>query len=346
MDSEAVAERTSSSSPGAAEALLDYPGTIPTTLNTAYAYQDRAIALWPDHVAGWKVGRIGPPWHRSVRGRTGHRPHVFSAPRGIRLAPPRRWSNSRCSRAASRPSRPNSCSGSGRMRNPTKCTGSARRGGGARLGLPRRDRGQRAVPLAAINELGPTVVVSDFGNNAGLLLGPAIPQWRRRPFESLTCETFIDDVCVGQGGAASLPGGPLAAVAFALGRCARRGLPMKAGYVISTGAATGIHEIRIGQTARVKFDGLAELLCRGSAGRQKRAHLIQTSAAPPPPVRWCSHADNFRRLEPTRVPRRRLPLTMNSVSSLRHAPRVIAVCCGFVCSASGKDDSTNVQVAC
>jgi 2-keto-4-pentenoate hydratase len=37
---------------------------------------------------------------------------------------------------------------------------------------------------------------------------------------------------------------------------------MKSGYVISTGAATGIHDIRIGQTARVKFAGVAELLCR------------------------------------------------------------------------------------
>ena len=45
-----------------ATALPDFPGSIPATLNTAYAYQDRAIALWPDFVAGWKVGRIGEPW--------------------------------------------------------------------------------------------------------------------------------------------------------------------------------------------------------------------------------------------------------------------------------------------
>src|SRR5260370_39663429 len=45
-----------------ATALPDFPGSIPATLNTAYAYQDRAIALWPDFVAGWKVGRVGEPW--------------------------------------------------------------------------------------------------------------------------------------------------------------------------------------------------------------------------------------------------------------------------------------------
>jgi hypothetical protein len=43
MDSEAVAEDFVRARLGA-EARLDFPGTIPTTLNTAYAYQDRAIA--------------------------------------------------------------------------------------------------------------------------------------------------------------------------------------------------------------------------------------------------------------------------------------------------------------
>ena len=60
----------------------------------------------------------------------------------------------------------------------------------------------------------------------------------------------------------SLPGGPFAALAFALSRCARRGLPMKSGYVVSTGATTGIHDIAIGQEARVVYDGVGELLCR------------------------------------------------------------------------------------
>jgi 2-keto-4-pentenoate hydratase len=106
------------------------------------------------------------------------------------------------------------------------------------------------------------VVVSDFGNHSGLLLGPAIPQWRTRSHESLVCETLIEERSVGRGGAVSLPGGLMAAVAFTLGRCARRGLPLKAGYVISTGATTGSHTIRIGQSARVRFAGLAELHCR------------------------------------------------------------------------------------
>jgi 2-keto-4-pentenoate hydratase len=126
-------------------------------------------------------------------------------------------------------------------------------------------------PLAAINDLGAAVVVSDFGNNAGLLLGPVIPEWRTRPFESLKTETFIEGKSVGRGGALSLPGGPFASLAFALSRCARRGLPMKSGYLVSTGATTGVHDIRIGQEARVVFEGCGELLCRAVPAQKAAA---------------------------------------------------------------------------
>ena len=38
-------------------------------------------------------------------------------------------------------------------------------------------------PLGAINELGPIAVISDFGNNNGLVVGPEIPDWRTSGFE-------------------------------------------------------------------------------------------------------------------------------------------------------------------
>jgi 2-keto-4-pentenoate hydratase len=105
-------------------------------------------------------------------------------------------------------------------------------------------------------------VVSDFGNNAGLVLGPEIAGWRQLDEASLRCETFIDGVSVGQGGAGSVPGGLGAALAFALGCCARRGFPLRAGALVTTGAATGIHDILPGQLARITFQPGGELQCR------------------------------------------------------------------------------------
>src|SRR5690606_6753832 len=47
--------------------LERYPGEPPPDLASAYAIQDTAIALWPDRIAGWKVGLV----HETHRERYG-----------------------------------------------------------------------------------------------------------------------------------------------------------------------------------------------------------------------------------------------------------------------------------
>ncbi len=119
----------------------------------------------------------------------------------------------------------------------------------------------RAARSPLINELGPTVVITDFGNNAGLILGPRVADWRARADTSLTCESFIEGKSVGKGAASDLPGGPVEALRFLLEHCARRGRPLNAGMLISTGAATGIHDIAAGERARVDFGTLGAIEC-------------------------------------------------------------------------------------
>jgi 2-keto-4-pentenoate hydratase len=117
-------------------------------------------------------------------------------------------------------------------------------------------------PLQNINDYGPAVVASDFGNNAGLLLGIEVADWQSRPLDTLNVETRIDGAVVGRGTAANVSGGPLAALAFALRVNARRGRPLKAGDFVSTGAATGVHSIQAGQSAEAIFTGIGSLRCR------------------------------------------------------------------------------------
>jgi 2-keto-4-pentenoate hydratase len=118
-------------------------------------------------------------------------------------------------------------------------------------------------PLAAINDLGPAVTASDFGNNAGLIVGPAIRDWDSRDVEALTCAAYVDDELVGEGGAYGLTGGVVRSVQFMLELAASRGRPLKAGDVIATGQTTGIHDVRPGQSVRMPFgDGNdGELAC-------------------------------------------------------------------------------------
>ena len=241
-------------------ALDAFPGQIPADLVTAYQVQDLAIARWPDTVVGWKVGYIaaerrdgsgderllGPIFSRQLWNATGGSTPIpvfaggFAAVEAeyvLRLdadAPPGKqdWTPEE---AAALPA--------------TLFTGVE----------------VASSPLATINQLGPRVVVSDFGNNNGLVLGPQIPAWTTLDESSLLAQTWVGDLHVGSGGAGHLPGGLRAAFAFALSRSARRGRPLKAGDYIATGNATGIHDITAGQQARVEFAGHARLDCHAVA---------------------------------------------------------------------------------
>jgi 2-keto-4-pentenoate hydratase len=71
------------------------------------------------------------------------------------------------------------------------------------------------------------------------------------------------------------PGGPFESLRFLLGSSARRGRPLRAGDWVSTGAITGVHDIAAGQTARVVFDGGAQLVCRAEPFRAARGAAAQ-----------------------------------------------------------------------
>jgi len=251
-----------------ATALPDFPGDIPATLNAAYAYQDRAIALWPDFLAGWKVGRINPPWLERL-GEDRLVGPIFR--RGIRLAPHDQLVEFPAFEGGFAAVEAEFVFRLGADAPSDKVQWTPEEAGHLAMAMHIGIE-IAGSPLAAINDFGGAVIISDFGGNHGLLLGPAVPDWRTRSFDALKTETFIDGKSVGRGSAMRLPGGPLAGLAFALSRCARRGMPMKSGYVVSTGATTGVHNIHVGQESRVVFDGCGELLCRAVPQKASSVH--------------------------------------------------------------------------
>jgi 2-keto-4-pentenoate hydratase len=238
----------------AGKALRAFPGALPADARAAYACQDEAIELWPDAIAGWKVGLVAADLARD-------------------------W-------------------GEDRVTGPI-FAGAVRRANGSPVPFPvfvggfaaieaefvlvvardaPRDKTQwslaeardmvRAVhvgietagsPLATINDLGPAAIVADFGNNAGLILGPELKGWREQPLDAWRCESFVDDASVGSGHAGLLPGGVFESLRFLLARNARRNRPLRAGDLISAGAVTGVHMIAAGQSARVAFAGGGEI---------------------------------------------------------------------------------------
>lgn len=238
-------------------ALEGFPGRIPGSLAGAYAIQQEAIGLWPDEIAGWKIGRVaphqvealgavrlaGPIFSQRVYEASGDAPVDFPVIAGG-FAAAEAEIVFRC--AADAPAGKRDWS----LREAREFVGAAL------LGIE-----VAGSPLAAINDLGSTVVVSDFGNNAGLIIGREIDDWEHR-LEGLLCKTVIDGETAGEAELAPLAEGALEGLRFLLGHLAAMGRPLRKGALVSTGAITGVHEFHAGQTARCIFGALGELGCR------------------------------------------------------------------------------------
>lgn len=112
-------------------------------------------------------------------------------------------------------------------------------------------------PLATLNDLGPTAVVSDHGNNAGVVVGPDLPGWREPSFGATRSRMRIEGAVAGEGSAASVPGGPIASLRWLAEHLATRGRGLRAGDVVATGMTTGIHEVRPGSHGRIEFADVA-----------------------------------------------------------------------------------------
>lgn len=262
FDPQAVAERFVEAR-RAGRAMTAFPTALPSDMAAAYRAQEAAIALWPDEIVGWKVGRIpaelqaelgaervmGPIFRSHLWTADAARPTQLPVIAGGFAAVEAEYIY-RMGRDAP----------SGKLDwTPAEAEAYA---DALLVGVE-----FAASPLASINVLGPKVVASDFGNNAGLVLGAVAPGWRERPQLIPPCRAYVDGKLAGEGSPASIPGGPPASLAFLLAACAARGRPLKAGQLVTTGAASGIHDIEAGQTARISFGDLGEIWCEAVPAR-------------------------------------------------------------------------------
>jgi len=232
-----------------ARPLPDFPDRLPETLEQAYAIQVASIERWPDEVAGWKVAMMPLPDRERFTAQRlvgpVFRPYIYKADTEQRNVVP------------------------------------IFEGGFAaieaefvlKLGTTvppaRRDYSDEELieflsamycgaeiassPMAVANKRGATSIISDFGCNAGVLFGPEIPDWRSRALDSLPVTVTVDDEVVGDATAAAVPGGPLRAFRFLVDHCAARGVDLPAGALVSSGAVTGVHDVRMSSIAGVDF---------------------------------------------------------------------------------------------
>lgn len=231
-----------------------YPGEKPASLAEAYRIQDIAIDRWGDAPVGWKVGRINGADAQAL---------------GVdRLAgpifPEFMWTTETAPAAlgvfsggfAAVEGEIVAIIGETPPADKTDWTADEALAiiGGLYAGVE-----IASSPYARINEDGPLVTISDFGNNFGLIIGDEIPDWRSLRLNEWQCQTHINDKLVGENAPSSIPGGPIESLRFLLANTAERGIPLTKGMAVCTGAVTGVHEIRIGQRARIAFAGVSPI---------------------------------------------------------------------------------------
>jgi 2-keto-4-pentenoate hydratase len=247
----------------AARALNAYPGPLPDALDDAYRIQDAAISRWEDTVAGWKIGGIAPALQSRYGGATRLTGPVFR--RAVQYATPGEVVHypvfeggfsaveAEVIIVIGQDCAPGECPPGHEIELvDTMCLGIETAGS----------------PLATINDLGPCVVISDFGNNHGLIVGPQIAGWREPGFGRTPITTTIDGVMVGSGCPDAITGGPVSSLAFLLGVLTQRGHSLSRGDLVTTGAVTGIHSVQAGARARVEMPnvGIIEVQATRDAG--------------------------------------------------------------------------------
>jgi 2-keto-4-pentenoate hydratase len=235
-----------------ARPLAEFPGPLPPTLADAYRVQERAIALDGRPIAGWKVAGIHPDLRASLG--------------AARLAGPIFKQNVRNLVDGGMAVSPVYAGGFAALEaefvavfatdlvaGPDGFTADA-----IVAALASLNAGAEIAssPLKTLNEIGPLAVVSDHGNNAGAVVGPELADWKAQNWEALTSRMLVDGAVAGEGSAAKVMGGPIAALQFLAEQLASRGRILHAGDIVLTGMTTGIHGVEPGQRGRIEFGGV------------------------------------------------------------------------------------------
>ena len=230
--------------------IAEYPGIVPETLDEAYAIQDTAINLWPYKIGGWKVGGIGGDYATKFK--------------ETKLAGPVfenqiYTSNGRCI------DMPVFADGFAAIEGeiiiivkadtPKDKLHWTLEDAECFVGAMHMGVELASSPFVKINDMGPLVTISDFGNNNGLIVGPELPNWKGSCLEDWVVETIIEDESMGT----ATPPGPLDSFRFLLENATRRGMPLKKGMAITTGAITGVHQAYSGQSGTVKCTGVEDI---------------------------------------------------------------------------------------
>jgi len=248
----------------AAGVLARYPGDRPGDLASAYQIQDTAIALDGRAISGWKVGKINPPLDSELgtnrlSGPIFANDVVFIADGNVPAMPV--FADGF---AAGEAEMLLLVAAGWNGKVPIDDASTLAIVDDVRLGIE-----IASSPYPGINADGPIVTVSDFGNNCGLVIGASLEGWREVDLCAVPVRSEIDGVVVGEGSARTMLDGPFGAVRFLLANLSARGFDLTGGLWVSSGAITGVHPVKPGQTFSAEFGEFGKLACKITAAQAR-----------------------------------------------------------------------------
>jgi len=233
-----------------------FPGKLPATLEEAYAVQMMSIEKWPSPVVGFKVGGVPQsfrkqypsPWQvgpmfkdQMYHVKSGESLYVTVYEGGF---------------AAYEAEFVFAVTGLDRLTAPVETIAEAK----SYVSKVYLGAEIASSPNPEVNNLGPGSIISDFGNNAGVVVGPEAPLSLIDDISAMQVTLHIDGKEIGRKNPTDGEGGPLGALRHILNHFVEHkdALDLPETVLISSGAITGVHRSYAGTSSKIKFGDLAE----------------------------------------------------------------------------------------
>ena len=108
----------------------------------------------------------------------------------------------------------------------------------------------------------PGQALADCGLNGGIVLGPAITDWRGIDLPAHATKLVVDGRTVVEGTGALVLGNPLTSLVWLVNNVGRLGHTLAKGQVLTTGSMTGIYQVEQGAEAVGDFGRLGRVVAR------------------------------------------------------------------------------------
>jgi len=225
------------------------PAAEVSGIDEAYLVQARATSMWPDQVAGWKIGCANSEQQKAL-----HTDEPFYAPVFAKDV----------------------------LRSPARVDPAALHMLGIESELMFRlahdlEPEVMSSPPTEISEWvesmlpgieifssrlesplarGVAPIVADFGGNGALIVGPPEPGWRSLDLARIAASLSVNGQVVAQGRGDAVLGNPLRSLRWFLHKCLQRGQALKAGQIVACGSLTPLHMCAAGDRVVADFAAL------------------------------------------------------------------------------------------